>query len=378
MKKVLILTTSTGQGHNQAADSIIEAFNNTDFECIKHDFLIDNKIINKVIVIGYEIFASKFPKSYGLFYKLTDKNYINKSNIFIFLPIIKKLSSYINKEKPDVIIGTHPFTVDMITYLKGKGLNTPFVSVITDFKAHYTYINPLVDSYITASESTKDYLISQGIKEDIIYPIGIPIKSNFYDKNEEISSIKNDGYFNLLLMSGSMGLNNISYVLDELLKNENKLRITVVCGNNEYLKKSLLSKTDYDHTSKKLHILGFSNDISSLMDYCDVLISKPGGLTSTEAIVKNIPLIIPFAIPGQELDNTEFLVSNNYAYSLKNYSEINDVINMLIKNPDILLKMKKNLNKLSSSYCKAKIVDICNDLIKRNTSISEEKELLHQ
>ena len=94
--------------------------------------------------------------------------------------------------------------------------------------------------------------------------------------------------------------------------------------------------------------------------------------------MKNIPLIIPFAIPGQELDNTEFLVSNNYAYSLKNYSEINDVINMLIKNPDTLLKMKKNLNKLSSSYCKSKIVDICTNLIKRNTSTSEEKELLHQ
>ena len=342
MKKVLILTTSTGQGHNQAADSIIEAFNNTDFECIKHDFLVENKILNKIIVLGYQIFASKFPKLYGFFYKLTARNYINKSNTFIFLPIIKKLSSYINREKPDIIIGTHPFTVDMVTYLKSKGLNIPFISVITDFKAHYTYINDLVDSYITASESTKDYLVSQGIKESIIFPIGIPIKSNFYNKNQEVSLIRNDGYFNLLLMSGSMGLNNISYVLDELLKNKNKLRITVVCGNNEHLKNSLLSKTNYNHSNKKLHILGFSYDISSLMDYCDVLISKPGGLTSTEAIVKNIPLIIPFAIPGQELDNTEFLISNNYAYSLKEYKEINDIVNTLIDDPDKLLKIRNN------------------------------------
>ncbi len=376
MKKVLILTTSTGQGHNQAADSIIEAFNNTDFECIKHDFLVENKILNKIIVLGYQIFASKFPKLYGFFYKLTDRNYINKSNTFIFLPIIKKLSSYINREKPDIIIGTHPFTVDMVTYLKSKGLNIPFISVITDFKAHYTYINDLVDSYITASESTKDYLVSQGIKESIIFPIGIPIKSNFYNKNQEVSLIRNDGYFNLLLMSGSMGLNNISYVLDELLKNKNKLRITVVCGNNEHLKNSLLSKTNYNHSNKKLHILGFSNDISSLMDYCDVLISKPGGLTSTEAIVKNIPLIIPFAIPGQELDNTEFLISNNYAYSLKEYKEINDIVNTLIDDPDKLLKIRNNLKYLSSSYSKSKIVDICNNLINNENSLNE--KLIHQ
>ena len=83
--------------------------------------------------MGYEIFASKFPKLYGFFYKLTDRNYINKSNTFIFLPIIKKLSSYIDKEKPDIIIGTHPFTVDIIAYLKSKGLTIPFISVITDF-----------------------------------------------------------------------------------------------------------------------------------------------------------------------------------------------------------------------------------------------------
>ncbi|MCR4943541.1 MAG: UDP-N-acetylglucosamine--LPS N-acetylglucosamine transferase, partial [Clostridium sp.] len=105
MKKVLILTTSTGQGHNQAADSIIEAFNNTDFECIKHDFLIDNKIYNEVIVMGYEVFASKFPKLYGFFYNLTDKRYVNKSSTLVFLPVIRKLLRYIEKTDPDIIIG---------------------------------------------------------------------------------------------------------------------------------------------------------------------------------------------------------------------------------------------------------------------------------
>ena len=368
MKKVLILTTSTGQGHNQAADSIIEAFNNTDFECIKHDFLIDNKIYNKFIVMGYEIFASKFPNLYGFFYNITDKKYINKSSTLVFLPIIEKLSKYIKEVNPDIIIGTHPFSVDMISYLKEKGLNIPFISVITDFKAHYSYINPSVDSYITASNDTKQDLISNGIKEEIIYPIGIPIKSNFYEKKLEVSEIKGDGYFNLLLMSGSMGLDSISYVLDELLKNRHKLRITVVCGKNEKLKNSLLSKTNYNHDNKKLHILGFSKDIASLMDYSDILISKPGGLTSTEAIVKNIPLIIPFAIPGQELDNTEFLVSNGYAHALKNYSDINPIVDKLIQNPDYLLKMKNNLKELSKSYNKDKIVDICNKIIDNNST----------
>ncbi|MBE6049278.1 MAG: glycosyltransferase [Clostridium sp.] len=369
MKKVLILTTSTGQGHNQAANSLIETLTAAGFKCVKRDFLANtDKLFNKVIVSGYEIFASLLPKTYGFFYKLTDNNLSNKITFSFFFNVQRKLSKLIENEEPDIIIATHPFTVNIICKLKAKGLDIPFISVVTDFKAHYTYIHPLVDSYITASESTKNFLINEGIKAEIIHPIGIPIKESFYSKNKNINFVKDKEYFSLLLMSGSMGLKNISYVLDELLKNPNKLRITVVCGNNDKLRKSLVKKCSKNYPNKKIHILGFSNDIASFMEYSDVLISKPGGLTVTEAIVKNIPIIIPFVIPGQETENAELLESHGYAYYIKDYRLINSAINKLIYEPEVLNQMKENLKKLSNSYSTTAVVDIVNNLLKKRNS----------
>ena len=368
MKKVLVLTTSTGQGHNQAANSLIESFTENGYECIRHDFLAsNNKFLNEVIVGGYEISASQLPKIYGVFYKLTDNKLIQNLLSLVFFSTTRKVNALINSVKPDIIIGTHPFSVSIISSLKKNGMSVPFISIVTDFKAHYTYISKYVDSYITGSEYTKTSLVDRGINPKIIYPIGIPIKRNFFAPSSEINTVKNDDYFNLLLMSGSMGLKNISYVLDELLTNSNKLRITVVCGNNEKLKNNLMKKCQSTYPNKKLHILGFSNDISYLMEYSDVIISKPGGLTVTEAIVKNLPLIIPFVIPGQEMENTDFLTSSGYAYYVEKITDINPVINKLIENPKYLIDMKDKLKLLSSSYSIDEIIKVSDNLIDKNS-----------
>lgn len=369
MKKVLILTISTGEGHNQAANSLIESFSLNGYTCIRHDFLTSSsKFLNKLFVKGYEIFATRFPKLYGLFYNLTNRILTNKLLNLIFYFTCKKILRIIQLEKPDIIIGTHAFTTNILHLLRKKGCNIPFISVVTDFKAHYTYFNPLVDAYITASEFTKNSLIAKGINSNTIYPVGIPIRADFFERNSDIHLIKNadKDYFSLLLMSGSMGLSNISFVLDELLKNKNKLRITVVCGNNTHLKDKLSQKSLINtFKDKKLHILGFSNDIASLMQYSDIIISKPGGLTVSEAIATNLPIIIPFVIPGQEMENTEFLTSEGCAFQLSNIKDINNIIDEIIEKPFILKGMRKQLKLLSSSYSPEKILDISNSLINK-------------
>lgn len=371
MKKVLILTASTGEGHNQAANSIAETLSFNNFKCIKYEFLRSrSNFLNKLIVKGYEILAFKFPKFYGFFYKFTDSS---KTNL-ILKPIFKFTSLRVKKVidgfDADIIIGTHPMTVNVITMLKKNGLKTPFISIVTDFKAHYTYINPLVDAYITGSNYTKNSLIDKGISPSKIYPIGIPVKSSFYLTDETIIYLKDNEYLSVLLMGGSMGLSDISFVLKKLLNNKNKLRITVVCGNNKKLEKTLThncSKTSF--INKKIHILGYTNDIPQLMEYSDCLITKPGGLTISEAIVKNIPIIIPFAIPGQETENTDFLVKNNYAYYIKDLNDINKLIDEFVANKNILNTMKNNLSKLSSTYSPYKLLDIVNDLLNKNKDL---------
>jgi processive 1,2-diacylglycerol beta-glucosyltransferase len=365
MKKVLILTTSTGQGHNQAATSVEESFKNAGYEITKLDFLAKNsKLLNDIIVIGYEFSASKFPKTYGFFYKLTDTKLTNKLLRLPFFFTRKKVSKLIDEVNPDVIVATHALSISVISDLKKGGLETPFILIVTDFKAHYIYVDSYVDAYITGSNFTKQSLIDRNINSNKIYPIGIPINSKFYTEITSANDLKDDEYFNLLLMGGSLGLNTIFIVLKELLKNPNKLRITVVCGKNDHLKNKLVNYCkENEFKNKKLHILGFTKDISYLMDYCDVIISKPGGLTVTESIVKNIPLVIPFAIPGQENENIDFLVTEGYSIDIKNLNKLNDTINHLIKNPGELSKIKLKLKDLSSTYSLTKIVDIADELI---------------
>lgn len=368
MKKVLILTTSTGQGHNQAANSLAETFINNKYEVIKYDFLYNNsKFLNKVIVSGYEISATKFPRLYGLlFYYLTDFKYMNDTLKLSFGLSDRKLLTYINSVNPDIIIGTHAFSVNIISRLKkNKLIDVPFISVITDFKAHYTYISQYVDAYISGSSYTKEHLISRGIDKNKIFNFGIPIKKEFYTIDSEVASTKDSQYFNILLMSGSMGLSSIFYVLKELLKNKHKIRITVVCGKNTTLKKKLLKSYSNPIENKKIHILGYTNDISSIMDYCDIIISKPGGLTVTESIAKKLPLVIPFAIPGQETENIEFLLQNKCAIYINDLSFINKEIDKLIENPDILNIMKKRLEELGKNFSVDNIVKLSDKLIKK-------------
>lgn len=367
MKKILIISTSTGEGHNQAANSISKLFELSGYKVFKNDFLKSNsKLLTNLFIGGYEFFASIIPKIYGLFYNITDRKFINPLLSVMFYFTKKKLLNLINTINPDIILVTHPFAVNILSSLKRKGLNIPTIVIVTDFKVHSTYIDKTINAYIVASQYTKNDLISRGISSERIYPYGIPVKDEFFHKNVNVYSTKDSEYFNILLMSGSMGLKNISYVLKELLNNSHKLRITVVCGNNIKLKESLLKEYNHVIKNKKLHILGFSTDIDSLMDYSDLIISKPGGLTATESIAKNLPLLIPFAIPGQEIQNTEFLTTNKYALYIENLLELNLTVNRLIDNPSELNKIRDRMQTLASTYSKANIIKIANKLIGKN------------
>ena len=355
MKKVLILTTSTGQGHNQAASSVEESFKACGYETMKYDFLAKNStLLNDIIVLGYEFLAAKFPKLYGFFYKISNQKFTNKLLKIPFYLNSKKVVKVLNDIQPDLIVASHAFSINVLENCKKKGLKAPYILIVTDFNAHYTYVSNYVDAYITGSEFTKKTLINKGISPERIYPIGIPISQKFYTEITEANE----------LMSGSLGLNSISIVLKELLKNKNRLRITVVCGKNTKLRDKLLNYcNDNNFENKKLHILGFTKDVSYLMDYCDIIISKPGGLTVTESIVKNTPLVIPFAIPGQEQENIDFLVNEGYSILLSDINDINEVVNRLIDNKAILLDIKSKLQSLSSTYSTKKIVEIGENLI---------------
>ena len=365
MKKILILTASTGQGHNQAADCLTAEIKNKGFEAIKYDFIKGStKFMNSLIVDGYELLASKMPAFYGKIYNISDVEKINNNLLEYALTKVEKKAYKVIKEiNPDVIIGTHAFSVSVVCKIKQKkNIDIPFISIITDYKAHYAYIDKRVDAYITGSDYTKEQLILKGIPRENIYSFGIPVSKVFYG-NSEISATRLDDRFSVLLMGGSMGLKGIEKVLQEIINNKNNLKIIVVCGKNEELKRRLEDKFQGEFKNKTLKILGFTTNIPELMGLADIIITKPGGLTVSEAIAKKLPMILPFAIPGQETENAEFLKEEGAALVPESIEDINTMIDMLIENPNKILEIKNNISKLNKSSSLDNIVGLIEKLI---------------
>lgn len=366
MKTVLILTASTGGGHNQAAFALEKAFNCRGYHVQVVDFIkLNNKVMEMFFLDGYKLLYSKLPTVYrGL--------YIISNHLGSRMKLLKYATKVFEKNvykllmntKPHLVIGTHPFIVEVICMMKEtRKIDLPFISVITDFKAHNIYINKNVDAYITGSRYTSVQMMHKGIEKDKIFDYGIPLKQEFFLTKK----ITNNHYkvFTILLMGGSMGYKRIEKVLKELTKSHYKLRIFVICGNNQSLMYKIQTKYKDRYPNKEIVVYGFTEDIPSLMETSDILISKPGGLTTSEAIAKQLPLMIPYMLPGQEEENAEFLVKSGAAIMVDHINAIHEEIDRLIRCPKTLMNMRRNMKRLSRTYSLDGIIKLSESLMER-------------
>lgn len=368
MKKVLIFTASTGGGHNQAAKSLASKFQLYGYDVKVVDILkLTNKITEKFFADGYELLSCNLPIVYRGLYKYSDKQAINiKLSKYIYRIFKRKIYKSTRETNPDLIIGTHPFIVNIISRLKQrKRVFVPFISVVTDFKAHSTYFDKYVDAYVTGSEYTNKGMISKGIPEERLYCYGIPIRQEFLSNDCNSNECYNDD-FTVLLMGGSMGIKSIEKVLRGLVVNcKSKMKIIVVCGNNKSLMNKIESEYHRIPKDKEIIVYGFTNDIPNLMAKSDVLITKPGGLTVSEAIAKKLPILIPYMLPGQEEDNAEFLSNSGIAKVINDIDEIDSVVDDLVDKPHLLEEMQKKMEKIAENYSIDNIVKLGDELIKK-------------
>lgn len=401
-KKVLIMSASTGGGHNRAARAIKEELTNKSVNGITIDCeIIDSlKIVNgtmdKLISRGYEKSAKYTPKAWGGVYKLTETNLISR-NEFKDNPLTslvsRKLKKLIEIKKPDLIIGTHPFPMIALSTLKRNSIsyannesNTfteslhkyyenlnipPLVTVLTDYTTHSAYIRNEIDYYIAGHEYVKELLIEDGIDSDKIKPYGIPVEKSFLshrDRAVVLSELNLDpNKFTVLLMGGSFGAGSIKDTLSELISIDRDFQIIVVAGRNKSLKDKL-DKTialNQDNIDKKICVLGFTDKMNDLLASVDILVSKPGGLTTTESLLKEVPMIVPYFIPGQEEENLDFLSNCGASLRTSKKYTLGIILKVLIDNPDRIDMAKQNIRsikKLNASQDIAKLAfDVLSD-----------------
>ncbi|MBC3899508.1 glycosyltransferase [Acetobacterium malicum] len=373
MSKVFIFTASTGAGHNLAAQSLKESLVDTGFQTEVYDaFKETNITLDRLITKGYQQMVVNVPKLYEQMY-----NQFNNMNHFqqgIFQVLTKVMNPdivpLINSGKPDLIITTHPFVTNVLGTLKEhNAFDVPVLSIVTDYKIHTLYLKKMIDAYVVGSDYTKQTMVEKGVAEEIIYPYGIPIRQTFLTNNhlerKEISDVAGT----ILLMAGSLGSKQMEKAFSSLLKVKEKIRIIVVCGNNAKIEKEIKSLYAREMDDDKIvEIHGFVNNVSELMDQSDAIISKPGGLTTTEAIVKNIPMIIPFYYPGQEEENADYLVDGGMAIKVDKIKDLTSMVDFLFENKYIIKRMSENMSEEAQKRSMSKTIELCKNLIAAYTT----------
>ena len=367
-KKVVILYASVGGGHFKAAEAIKNYILENEKDCdveMLDALKYTNKAIDKIVIKSYVNMARYSPELWGKIYRMSSKRYSvasfsNAVQKFLSLKLVK----YLNEQKPDIIISTHPFVTEMCAILKKNHKMTGKLNVvITDYASHrFWELKPeFIDNYFVANNEMKSSMKFNGIDDNKIHVTGIPVSPSFlkeYNKDEIYNYFGLDSSKKTVLIfgGGEYGLSNIKHFYDGLLSVDADIQVITVAGKR--VKSQKMFKEIADTHDKKVVILGYTDKIPELMSIADLVISKPGGLTTTEILTKRVPFAIINPIPGQEEENAEFLLNNGAAARIFDVKKAKPFLENLLSDNVRIESMKAMQQHISRPNSTRDIVNI--------------------
>ena len=348
--RILIATATAGGGHLAAAAALEESWRalRPDDE-IKTVDLVDffSPLHRKVHADGYVKLVEHAPEIWGMVFGKTDNPRVARRlhDIKRVFPSKSrsKFTAFINDFAPDAVVCTHYAGLDI---LGGMGPRTqgrakkmtrrPHVtSVVTDFEAHALWMEPSVNLYCVAAEETRARMIARGAKPQDVVATGIPIASRFSDDPVTKDIRKKLGLRDdqpvMLVLGGGFGMGPVAEILTELDKISAPFQTVVVAGRNQELRRAL-AVCDRKHPT---HVFGFAGNMHELMAVADLIITKPGGLTTSEALAMGKPLLIINPIPGQEAANSDFLLERGAAAKVNRVEDLPYRLGQLLASPKL-------------------------------------------
>ena len=318
--QVLILSCDTGEGHNAAAKAIENALIKRNHEVtLINIFKLHSDTTAHLIGDTYVKIVSKNPNFFKLLYQLgtnVDSLPGNSPIYYVNSLMARDLENYLNKHHFDCIVTPHLYAAETLTYLKRKGkLNILTIGVATDYTCIPFFGETDLDYCVIPDESLINEFTEKGINPEKIKPYGIPVDNEYRNKIDTKQAKQNLGLPDqkcCLIMGGSMGYGHIEDLVNQLLNRPEMIQLVVITGKNEILYQKLKEEFKDKNNVK---VLGFTDKVNEYMDASDVIFTKPGGLTSTEALVKNKPLVFTDPIPGCETFNRNFFTKRKIAYS---------------------------------------------------------------
>ena len=350
MKKVLLVYTSAGAGHQKAAEALYQYLkdNHSFFELKIIDLLDYTPASFRLLYSkGYIFLISKLPWLWYLFYRMAFLCANNR--IFACLDYLTALPfvDLLERERPDVVISTHFLTSSILTVFKKKNpaQEIKLVSIITDYNLHPLWLGEGVDLYIAACDFAREELLKRNVPADKIRVCGIPAKEKFYrqaDRREIAQKLGVDpSAFTALVITGAVGLGPIEEIVHALA---GEVQLLVVCGNNKNLYRRLTGLN-----LPRVKPFPLIDYVDELMSVSDAVVTKAGGLTITESLAKGLPMVFFSNIPGLESANARVLSENGCAFNTTSIAEIKQRVLSLKNNPALYQETVSRITRFRKS-----------------------------
>lgn len=348
--RILVLSASAGAGHVRAADALVKEFarqgNVTDvqhWDMLKYTTKIFSHLYSKT----YLDLINRAPTMLGILYEHTDKPWQNQRLRLAFEkfnagPFLTKVEEY----EPTIIACTHFTPAFLLANLvERKRLAVKPSVVITDFDVHAMWLVSQYEHYFCMNEEAKVYLSRMGIRPQRIYVSGIPVDPVFRQTKDKALTRQKLGLkedvFTIMVSAGGFGVGPVGLIIEELMSLDHPAQIVAICGRSTDLKAQLdIIAHQHSRSKIRLHPVGFTTEMDEYMAAADILISKPGGLTTSEAMARGLPMCVMNPVPGQEERNSDHLLESGAAIRCNAIEVLTFKLKQLLDNPQRMVKMR--------------------------------------
>ncbi|MDD4956541.1 MAG: glycosyltransferase [Candidatus Omnitrophica bacterium] len=366
-KKIVVLYSTAGLGHKKAALALVDAFKeripteNIDLIDV-NDYA--NKLYRFLYLDAYVFMMSRAKWLWGILYYFSNLPFVDlitkKLRNMLDYKSLPGLASALKKKDPDVIVSTHFLLPSIAGLLRKSGLNSQMFVVVTDYGPHSYWLSPDIDVFFVGAVSAGEEMVKRGVDRARIFSTGIPTEGVF-DRDLDKAAISADSGLDqerrtIFLMSGGFGVGPMVEMLMELNRCKADIQVIAVCGHN---------KAAFDNINRIRHSLqyplklfGFTDKVAELMAVSDIMITKAGGISVTEALNSRLPMILFGSIPGQETWNEAFLVSGGAAEKAHRIKDIPELANRMLLSMDVYDAHKAALESLRRPNAAKKIADI--------------------
>lgn len=364
---MLVLSASAGAGHTRAAEAIerqIHAMHAA--EEVRHIDVLQytNKIFRHLYSKAYIEMVNKTPEVLGWLYDTLDKPWRNERRRLALDKLnTRPFVRMIEREQPDIVVCTHFLPAEIVSWLKAKErIATRQAIIVTDFDVHAMWLCHHYEQYFVALDETRIHLERLGIPASKITVSGIPIDPIFAEAKDKMEMRRKHRLapdkLTILLSAGGFGVGPVEHITKSLSELEHPAQVVALCGRNEELKVRLQDSVSRLPANNRVSIkpIGHTTEMDELMSAADILLGKPGGLTTSEALAKSLVFVIVNPIPGQEERNSDHLLEEGVAVRCNNLPALAFKIDRLLDDPSRFERMKANARQMARPHAARDIV----------------------